>query len=227
MELGSELDTSLSTSDLTFQGSWDRQLARWISDLFSPPLLAIAGLLLAAFEIQSTSTWLWTGYYMLLAIFLPVLYIIWKVRRGEITDFHMRLREQRIKPMAFSLACALTACLSLWAGEAPLVLRILAAMGVFQIAFLLIVTLRWKISGHGAAIASLAVLLLGIFGNLAAPALLAIPLVAWARLRLNRHDLPQTIAGSLAGAFFMAALLFWISRQCQESILFVGNYLNS
>lgn len=214
MEFSSEFDPTLSTSTLSLPYSWDRRLARWISELFSPPLLAIAGLLLAAFEIQTTSAWLWAGYYMLLAIFIPVLYIIWKVRHHEITDFHMSLREQRIKPMTLSLACALTACLSLWAGEAPLVLRVLAVMGVFQIAFLLIVTFRWKISGHSAAIASLAVFLIGIYGSLAAPALLAIPLVAWARLRLNRHDLPQTIAGALVGASFTMVLLFWISLQC-------------
>jgi hypothetical protein len=210
VEFSSDLDATLSTSNLAFPSSWDRRLALWISNVFSPPLLAIAGLLLAAFEIYTPSAWLWTGYYIILAIFIPVLYIIWKVRRGEITDFHMRLREQRIKPLTLSLACTLAACLSLWVGEAPLVLRILAVVGFFQIAFLLVITLRWKISGHGAAIASFAVFLLGIYGNLAAPALLAIPLVAWARLRLNRHDLPQTIAGSFAGAFFMALLLFWI-----------------
>ena len=215
MEFRSELDTTLSTSTITFPGTWDRRLARWISELFSPPLLAIAGLLLAAFEIQTTSAWLWAGYYILLGIFIPVLYIIWKVRRGEITDFHMRLREQRIKPMTLSLACALTVCLSMWAGEAPMFLKTLAVMGVFQITFLLIISLRWKISGHSTAIACLAVFLLGIYGSLAAPALLAIPLVAWARLRLNRHDLPQTIAGSIAGAFFMAAMLLWISKYCQ------------
>jgi membrane-associated phospholipid phosphatase len=141
--------------------------------------------------------------------------VLWKLQRGEITDFHINKREQRIKPLFFTLACSVTAGLSLWAGQAPLALMLFATMGILQVGFLLLITLRWKISGHGTAIASLAVFLVGLFGNMAAPILLAIPLVAWARVRLNRHDLSQTSAGALVGAAFMGALLYLISLSCQ------------
>jgi len=71
----------------------------------------------------------------------------------------------------------------------------------------LLITMYWKISGHGAAIASLTVFICGLYGSLAAPVLLAIPLVAWARVRLHRHTLAQTVAGSLVGILFALATL--------------------
>jgi membrane-associated phospholipid phosphatase len=134
-------------------------------------------------------------------------YIIWKVHRGEITDFHVGVREQRIRPLSLAVVGGIVSLTGLWLGKAPVGLTVLAAMGVMQVAFLLLVTFKWKISGHGAAISSLAVYLCGLYGAAAAPALLTIPLVAWARLRLRRHTLLQTICGSLAGAAFTLGLL--------------------
>ena len=95
-------------------------------------------------------------------------------------------------------------------------------IGVFQAAFLLLVTLRWKISGHSVAVACLTVFLYGLMGNTAAPGLFFIPLVAWARIRLNRHDLAQTIVGSLTGFTFMATLLYIITLRCHGMNMICG-----
>jgi membrane-associated phospholipid phosphatase len=92
-------------------------------------------------------------------------------------------------------------------------------MGIFQIALLLGVTLRWKISGHGAAIGSMTVFLWGLYGTPAFMSILAIPLVAWSRLKLRRHTLMQTIAGSITGILFMMALFALVFSYCQDSSL--------
>ena len=87
-----------------------------------------------------------------------------------------------------------------WAG-------IIAGLGMIQMALILLVTSRWKISGHGVAIGGITVFAVGIFGREAWPLLLAIPLVAWARVRLKRHTLAQTVAGSLLGIAMTLLLL--------------------
>jgi len=98
----------------------------------------------------------------------------------------------------------------IYLGGAPKTLLVFGTMGVIQVGFLLLVTLRWKISGHGAAIGSLAVFLWSLYGAAAAPALLAIPLVAWARVRIQRHTIAQTVAGSLAGMCITLAFVLLI-----------------
>jgi membrane-associated phospholipid phosphatase len=118
--------------------------------------------------------------------------------------------------MLLTLLSAVIAWVILWVGGAPTLLIVFGGMGIFQIAFFLLVTFRWKISGHGTAISSLAVLVISQFGGPAAPAALAIPLVAWARIRLQRHTPLQTLAGSVAGIIFMLIVLYLINLNCHN-----------
>jgi hypothetical protein len=223
VQISSELDSNLATTASNITEAWDYQLAHWISNLFSPPVIAVIGLTLAAIASHTATAWRWAGLHLILTIGLPMGYIVYKVWRGEITDVHMRLREQRIRPMSLTLACALLALALMWVGGASQVMMIFSLMGVFQVAFLLLVTLRWKISGHGAAIGSLAVFLFGLFGSAALPAFAVVPLVAWARLRMNRHDLAQTVAGSLVGIVFMLLVIYLVSIRCQGFDLYCGS----
>jgi len=210
MEINPEITVVFDPLAIPLERAWDRKFAQMVSRLFSPPVLICAGIFLAALAIDTAAGWLWSGFYLAVALLIPVAYIAWKVRRGELTDFHMRVREQRIKPMSLSLACAVLALAILAAAKAPAVLTIFAGVGVFQVAFLLLVTLRWKISGHSTAIAGWSLFMVALFGKFALPVLLLIPLVAWARVRLNRHELAQTIAGSAAGIAFILVTLYLV-----------------
>lgn len=193
---------------------WERWLARLVSGVFSPPLLVLIGVFMAASAIDTAQGWRWSAFYIFTALIIPMLYILWQVRRGKISDFHMQERGQRIIPMLLMMACSLAAWLVMRQMSAPHVLTVFAGAGIFQTGLLLAVTARWKISGHGTAIASLAVFLMALFGRGAAPFFLAVPLVAWARVRLKRHTLGQTIAGALVGAVFMLVVLYLISTSC-------------
>jgi membrane-associated phospholipid phosphatase len=190
---------------------WEQRLARLVSGVFSPPLMALVGIGLAAAAIGTPQGWAWSAFYTFTALALPLGYILWQVRRGKISDFHMQKRGQRVVPMLLMMACSLAAWLVMWQFEAPQVLTVFAGAGIFQIGLLLVVTTRWKISGHGTAIASLAVLLIALFGRWAAPVALAVPLVVWARVRLRRHTPGQTIAGALVGAAFMLVVLYGVA----------------
>jgi membrane-associated phospholipid phosphatase len=194
---------------------WDFALAQAISRFLSPPILVLLGLAMVARYLIGATAYEWIAFYIIISVLLPVSYIIVQVQRGKITDFHMRLREQRIIPMLLTFTCALVAWGVMRLASAPYPLIVVSAIGTIQTAFFLLITLRWKISGHATAISGMAVFLCGIFGWAATPALLLIPMVAWARLRLGRHDLWQVITGSAAGAIFVIIALLLIARHCQ------------
>jgi hypothetical protein len=189
-------------------------LAKTISVLFSPPLLGTLGLFLVADKIGGRNIWLWTAVYGFACIALPIAYLISLIRNGEVSDFHIRNRLERIKPMkAVLLLFSLTTLIFLAAG-APYILQVFAFVGAIQTSVMLLVTFRWKISGHGAGAAGFAALLLGLYGAKAAPALLIIPIVVWARVYLDRHDLGQTLAGALVGLSFMAMVFALVASHC-------------
>jgi membrane-associated phospholipid phosphatase len=69
----------------------------------------------------------------------------------------------------------------------------------------------WKISAHSAATASFTILLGGLFGASLLPYLLGVPLMVWSRVRLKRHTLTQTLAGTLLGTLVIILLLgIWL-----------------
>jgi hypothetical protein len=188
---------------------WDEHLARWISRVASPPFVAASGVILSVQTIGTAAAWLWAGFYLLLVISLPAGYVFWLVRRGEVTDFDLRLREQRLRPFLATLSSAIIAWLALFFGDAPYLLVVLAGAAWVQIALLFGITLRWKISAHCTTAAGFVVLTWALFGSAAAPLVLTIPLVAWSRLRLRRHDLPQTLAGIFLGSAILGAALYF------------------
>lgn len=193
-----ELEPRFVVSQPLPDSTWTTSLARWTSRLFSPPLLALAGVSVISIHLGTPTAW--AGLYALLVIFAPVLYILRKVRVGEITDFHMRERGQRIGPMAVMTVCSTLNWGTMWVGNAPPALTIFAAGAAIQSALFLSITLRWKISGHGAGAAGLAVFLWALIGPAATPAVLAIPLVVWARVRRNRHIWPRPWRASRSAA---------------------------
>ena len=211
MELDQNYNPAVETIESISPTRLRHSAALWISRIFSPPILVVLSIGLAAAAIGTVSAWLWAGIFTLIAVLVPVLYIVWKVKQGLISDFHMRIREQRIKPMFFMLFMSILATGLLALFAAPFILVVLAFSSVIQVGFLTAVTLKWKISGHSTAAAGFSVLMVALFGAAALPALLLIPLVAWARVARSRHELTQTIAGTLAGVAYTLIVIAVVS----------------
>jgi len=205
-DLGQTLDKALRTP------AW--WLAKTIAVLFSPPLLGVLGLYLVASKLDNRSVSFWSVFYGIVCIALPIAYVIILMRKGEIADFHIRNRRERIKPMKTALLFFSLTSLIFLAVDAPYILQAFAFVGALQTAVMLLITLRWKISGHGAGAAGFSALLWGLYGAAAAPAFLIIPIVIWARVYTDRHDLSQTVAGALSGLSFMFLAFALLARQC-------------
>lgn len=182
---------------------WDERLACLISDILCPPVTVPIGLFLFVSSIREPLVWVWALISVALSIGIPVAYVFWKVRSGEISDFHIPIRTQRFRPMLVSILCVLLSWGILQICKAPAPLISLIGVSAALAVLLLLITLRWKISGHSVAIASLAIVIIHVMGQAFLPALLIIPLVAWARVRIHRHTLAQTVAGAALGILYI------------------------
>jgi len=81
-------------------------------------------------------------------------------------------------------------------------------IALIQILLVFLITLRWKISGHCTSAAGLSFLAIALYGEPMIPLTLIIPVVAWSRIRLGRHTLYQTIAGTFLGAATVMGILY-------------------
>jgi membrane-associated phospholipid phosphatase len=184
--------------DLTIPRAWDGRLAYAVSQIGSPPVLASAAMGLTASVLSGPQAWMWAGVYVLLAILLPVCYLVWLVRGGKVADLDVQLREQRIRPMVVAVAGAGLAWVALLVGGAPSQMVVLAGALCVQTVIVFAITLYWKISVHCTAAAGAATVIWFLLGT-PFPLLIGVPLIAWSRVRLGRHTLAQTVAGTLLG----------------------------
>lgn len=177
--------------------------ARLVSNLFSPPMVwAVMALPIAFRDADTPQQALgWALVYTLLVCLLPMLYVVWMVQRGSITDLHMRVRHERLRPFVVSLTCTLLAWWALVTMDAPPIVPLFALFSLVQIAVMAGITLVWQISMHAMSISGAVVAAGAFFGML--PALAVLPLVVLvgtARLRLRRHTVAQVVAGAAVGA---------------------------
>jgi len=178
---------------------WGDHLANVVSTVLSPPVLAVAMITIAAAASRLAIAWIWAGVALTLGLLAPMGYLLWLFRQGVVSDLDVQQREERARPLAFTLASMLTAVVILGLASAPPVLLAVTGAQFAQAALVLIITLRWKISVHGVAVAACVALLIYVVGRQAGPALLALPLVGWSRVHLHRHTPAQTIAGAALG----------------------------
>ena len=177
------------------------RMARLVSELLSPPPILAVVALVVAWDSSPTPAMaiLWGGVGAVSASVLPYALILRGVRRGQLTDRNISLREQRVRFGAVAMASILTGLAVLAAFDAPAELVALQASVAVGVACGWVVTLWWKISVHAAIAAGAATVLLLVFG----PALLVswplVAVIAWSRVQVGDHTPAQVLAGAALG----------------------------
>ncbi len=184
-----------------------RSVARWISHVASPPLLAAGSSVMTATYMTGNAAWLWALFSIGFSILLPSVCIVFMMRRGKVTDFDIFVREQRFWPYLIGISCTLVTWLVMLLASAPHLFLVLTGAVAGQSIVLFLVNLRWKISVHATGTACFAILSWQLLGSWGATFLLAIPLVAWSRVLLGRHTTGQVVAGSALGAALLFAVM--------------------
>jgi len=181
-------------------------LARVISDVFSPAALSIPCLLLGIAFSDVPGTYRYALLYFLVAIPLPLAYVLWMVKSGRVTDFHLPLRRDRTGPFVVSIAGALLAVVLLYVCGAPTVFLAPVTTALAQTLVLFLITLSWQISIHTATTAALVTFAVFALGGTASVLAFLVPLVMWARLYLGRHTVAKTVGGACLGCLSFIAL---------------------
>jgi membrane-associated phospholipid phosphatase len=131
------------------------------------------------------------------------------LRNGTISDWHVSDRRQRLAPLLVIASVLLTGLpvVLLYLLNGPRYILAAAAAALALVVLNLLITAIWKISQHVSAIALATTLVTASFGPVAAPVLILIPLVAWARVSVGAHTVAQTIAGGATGVVVCALTL--------------------
>ena len=185
--------------------------ARWVSNTFCPPVLAVTAIFMVATWLATPAAWLWSGFEILFGIAPSIGFILFQLKKGKVSDFEIYHREQRKGSYIFTLASGALTLVVMWLFAAPLLIIALSAAALIQVAIMFTINTRWKISAHASSMAVFVTLLVYLFGRASLPATVGIPLMIWSRVRLRRHTLMQTIAGSLLGISILSLCLMLLN----------------
>lgn len=182
--------------------------ARLFSNVVSPPVIfALLGLALALAELPVLPGLLWAALYGFWVSLAPILYVVYLLETGRISDLHMSATGERRSPYIVGVIGSIIALILILAFDGPALLTCLAISSTITLAALALITYFWLISIHAASIAAAALIMGLVYGAWAA--LLLLPLVvvvSWVRLYLRRHTPAQVAAGLALGVSVVAVV---------------------
>lgn len=188
------------------------RLARWISIIFDSSILSLPIFLAFGYASARTSGLLWATLTLLIVTGIPLAYLLIGIQRGWVSDMELSKREERPRFILVSLSSDLLAWLVLHLFGGPHLLTVIV-LTYFCLAIVMFsISSFWKISMHLAGVGGFSTALVFVFGAPALWAFLSLPLVAWARLHRRKHDIPQLIAGALAGTLVTLFVFGWLGK---------------
>jgi hypothetical protein len=188
------------------------RVARWITELFAPAVLATVMPIVVAVHASPT-LWAAVGWSLTTTAFTAAVpfSIIWiGVRRGRLTDHHIGVREQRRTPLLVALASVIAGLFVLVLADAPRQLIAMVVVMLAVLAAIAVVNRIWKLSAHSAVSAGSVIVLTILYGPAALAFILLVAAIAWSRVRLADHTIAQVVAGVIVGATVAAPVFLAI-----------------
>ncbi|MGE5041900.1 MAG: hypothetical protein ACM3IJ_03270 [Candidatus Levyibacteriota bacterium] len=179
-----------------------KQTARFISFLFHPFFIAIIATFLIVFK--NTSNLVTSLEWSLVAGLFSLIVFIFEyygVKKGYFSNFDVSRRRQRAPLFTFVIVTMLAFILMLFVLHGPMQLIIGAACLTVSILILSVVNMWVKASVHVAGISAFLLSMGIIYGGYVYLAIFLIPLVAWSRVKIHRHTIPEVITGGCLGIF--------------------------
>ncbi|KAA3654467.1 MAG: PAP2 family protein [Chloroflexi bacterium] len=185
------------------------KFARHFSNVVSPPVMfAILGILFALRERPFWSGMGWAAVYGLIVSLAPILFVLYLLKTGRITELHMSNTKERHLPYFSAVLFAAIAYGTLTWFQGPQLLRCLALFNIIELAVLGIVNVTWLISMHSTGIMA-TFMLIGLVFNWPTSFTYVFPFViavCWVRLYLKRHTPSQIVAGIVLGVVSVLSL---------------------
>ena len=175
------------------------KLARFISTLFVPPSFTIIVFTLFAFIFESE---ILQRIIVILVAFIfgfiaqIILFLVFR-KRGRIVDLDASVKEERTTPFLISIGFYFIG----------LIILIVAHVNILSIAFwfcylsntffTILINKHWKISAHAMGAAGPLAAVTYAFGPLVLAFIILVAMIAWSRIQLKVHTLPQVLIGIL------------------------------
>jgi hypothetical protein len=183
------------------------RFARLLSDLLSPPVIALAVFWVLAGVAAPKGRWpVFLTCATAQSVF-PLAFLGAAVKRGHIGDLEMSRREERALGfpalgLVYGLGVGMVALLGV---RGPILFVCVCSLAV--VAVLWAVNLVYKASGHVAGLAAY-MTAVSLFVDPLHLGLALIPAVSWARIRSGAHTFAQCVLGGLLGSGVALAFYF-------------------
>lgn len=141
-------------------------------------------------------------------VILPIVPIVYEAWKGNV-DLDVSARESRTKFFIFSMMCDVFAYAVYGYFECTIMSTLAATYFTVTLGITL-VSLRWKISVHGAGIGGPGAALIYVYGAIAFLVAIIWILVIWARTTLKQHTLAQSVGGVLLAIAIAWTTYFFI-----------------
>lgn len=175
-----------------------------ISRIFDPVVEIPLALIIAVWwAVENGFRWRFLVLLLMIDVLLPFMYFMHMLRKGEVKNWDIRDRKERIPLYLFTLIVHFIGLVLAWVLGKQSLLIVLVVFYLVAIAFLLI-TLFWKISIHAGVNSLLITFVNMITGWRYWWLYVVLILVGWARVRDGHHRWSQVIAGAL-----VAGLMVW------------------
>ena len=187
------------------------RIASLTSNILNPFLVSFVLILLLSFK--STSSALDAVKWSLISIAVSVLpvfsVIIYLVRSQKLESPFINIRGQRTKIYLLAGVCAGVGCIIFPYLEAPPMLIATFVAGLSAVVIFMCVNLLWKISLHTAFVTASVIVLVILYGSIAAVTVVLVPLIAWSRIELKHHSPAQVITGALLAVLIVAVVFYF------------------
>lgn len=204
------------------------KIARVLSAIFSPLIIStyctiIAMWLTPLSTVSENARFVASAVVLVLTCVLPMMILLWMMRFGHIKDMDISDRHQRLRPLLCVLVCYILAATYMYNVKAPLWLTLFYVAGCILTLTVALVSLKWKISGHGAGMgAMIGMITAFIEGGYSEYNLLPwlcgtiilSGIVGSSRIILRRHSPAQVYAGIALGAVLTTVCMLipeWIT----------------
>jgi membrane-associated phospholipid phosphatase len=175
-------------------------LARIISTLANPVfiLITLPYFLIYKQTNNHTQAWYWE-LYTLIYIIIFCASILFGVKKKLFTDIDISNKKQR--PLIYFAGglLAVVYLINLYILKGPAILSITTLGIILGIIVASLINIKIKASIHVASFAALTTALSIIYGGYLLFALLLIPLISWARVKIKRHTTKEVVTGAILG----------------------------
>lgn len=177
-------------------------ISKIISNIFSPLINSTIAFALLIFFSRNISYSLKYLLFFLACMFstlLPILYVFVMHKIGEVKQFDIIDRLERLNPLIFGIFSYSIGFILLSLFDAPSLVTGLMFCYATNTFLVYLITRQWKVSIHTTGVGGPLVALTYFFGKIILPFYVLILIVGGSRLILKRHTIGQVLVGMFIG----------------------------